>query len=71
MLHIGVLDIWFSLVGVVSGCVPLGACFVAFAAPQLYDIYNNPAESYNSIIINKFVGDKRIHFSLKRSFLRR
>jgi hypothetical protein len=23
-----------SLEGVVSGCVPLGACFVAFAAPQ-------------------------------------
>jgi hypothetical protein len=33
----------------------------------LYDVDNNPVESYNSIV-NKFVAGKRINFSLRGSY---
>jgi hypothetical protein len=36
----------------------------------LYDVDNNSVESYNSIV-NKFVGGKRINFSLRGSYWRR
>jgi hypothetical protein len=39
---------------------------VNFSSSLLFDVGNNASECYNSIV-NKFVGDKRIYFSLKGS----
>jgi hypothetical protein len=42
----------------------------SLSSSLLYDVDNNSAESYNSVV-NKFVGGKRINFSLKGSYLGR
>jgi hypothetical protein len=42
----------------------------SLSSSLLYDVDNNSAESYNSVV-SKFVGGKRINFSLKGSYLGR